>query len=141
MNILEALSKKKALKSIIEEKTQSLSLNMSHEDVMYKILTEIDSYIEELFVLDRVIEKSYENNLVSKTESLADLVGYIECLDLKIETLEFLLKEGFTFNIKHKTSIVDTSRILNTLTKYESMKSALVAKVRDICNSITVDSG
>jgi len=134
MNLLEALEKKKALESILEDKLESLSNHLNDIEEMTLILTSIDSTIDNVFSLGRKVDILYNNTLVSKTESISDVISYVDGLTKKINVLRYLLLAANKYEIEtsEKTS-VSAVTLLNTIQHYESLKNSLVTEIRTVC--------
>jgi len=134
MNLLEALEKKKALESILEDKLESLSNHLNDVEEMTLILTSIDSTIDNVFSLGRKVDILYNNTLVSKTESISDVISYVDGLTKKINVLRYLLLAANKYEIEtsEKTS-VSAVTLLNTIQHYESLKNSLVTEIRTVC--------
>lgn len=134
MNLLEALEKKKALESILEDKLESLLNHLNDIEELTDILTNIDSTVDNIFSLGRKVDILYNSTLISKTESISDVISYVDGLTKKINVLRYLLLAANKYEIEtsEKTS-VSAVTLLNTIQHYESLKNSLVTEIRTVC--------
>ena len=134
MNLLEALEKKKALESALGDRIDSLDEFLDDSESMSKVMTKIDSLVDTVFNLGRKIERQYNKVLISKTESISDVISYIDGLTKKINVLRYLLLTANKREIDtgEKTS-VSAQTLLTSIQHYEALKNSLVSKVKDVC--------
>ena len=134
MNLLEALERKKALESSLEDRIDTLKIFLSDEENLSHTMGDIDLLIDDIFKLDRQIEIKYNNTLVSKTESISDVISYIDGLTKKVNVLRYLLLTANKYEIEtgEKTK-VSAQTLLASIKHYEALKNSLVSKVRDVC--------
>lgn len=134
MNLLEALEKRKALESALDDRLESLSDNLGDTESVSKLMTDIDGLIDETFSLGRRVDRQYNNTLISKTESISDVISYIDGLTKKINVLRYLLLTANKHEIEtgEKTG-VSAHTLLTSIQHYETLKNSLVKKVRDVC--------
>jgi len=141
MNLVEALEKKKAIWIVIEDRLDTLSDNIYDQEELSSILIEIDSLVDQFYSLERLIQKNYESTKVSSTESIADVLSYLDGLAKKIDVLKHLLLELHKNKINTGvTSDIDVDSLLQSIRQYESMQSALLKKVKDVCFCSSLDA-
>lgn len=140
MNLLEALEAKRALESIVVDITETLSSKLHDKNEVSSSLSEIDKYIEKLFYFERVVEKKYSNTMITDTESIADVISYIDCFSRKIDVLRSLLLLANREKILSDTAVdLDINTLIATIHQYEDIKNTMIKKVKTACASITIE--
>lgn len=134
MNLLEALEKKKALESALEDRLELLSTCLDDQEEISRLMTAIDTLVDEIFGLGRKVDRKYETTFISQTETISDVISYIDGLTKKINILRYLLITANKHEIDtgEKTS-VSANTLLTSIQHYEAMKNSLVSKVKSVC--------
>lgn len=83
MNLLEALEKKKALESALEDRLELLSTCLDDQEEISRLMTAIDTLVDEIFGLGRKVDRKYETTFISQTETISDVISYIDGLTKK----------------------------------------------------------
>jgi hypothetical protein len=134
MNLIEALERKKAINEIISDKTEYITECLNDAEVLSKNLCELDSLVDKFYSLERLVQKRYEETKISDTESISDVISYVDALSKKINILEFLLltsnKNFIIFGLENE---VDTDTVLFTIEQYKELRNKLVKKIKDVC--------
>lgn len=134
MNLLEALEKKRALTTVIDDLEDSFSININNLEKLTEILTDVDKFVDELFHMERLITRHYQETMVTSEESVADALTHVDALNRKIEALKYLLLEVTREEIlTGNKSTLSKRVILTSIIHYETIKDNLVTKVKEIC--------
>jgi hypothetical protein len=140
MNLLEALEKKRALESVINDKIDTLKSNLYDRDTLSEILTEIESFVDQYFTIERTIEKEYNSTLLTPSETISDVISYVDGINRKIEVLRFLLLSANKEEIETgKKTDVDIKIILASIERYKELENILVKKIRNACTEKFLD--
>ena len=141
MNLVEAIEQKKALEDIIQEQIDSLQSYLDDKIILSEILTEIDHYIDQFFILERLIQKGYESTMISSSESISDVISYIDSITKKIDVLKHVILQSNKSLIKNRQNTdVDINTVLSSIKQYEELKNILIKKVKDACFSTCINT-
>jgi len=136
MNLLEALEKKRALESILNDLIEDMDSKFCDLESLSATLSEIDNYVDDIFGMERNINFCYQNTKVSKTESISDAFSHIDGLTKKIEVLKYLLLRINKKEILTGTSVgLDQKSVLSSIRYYEDLKNKLVDRVKEVCEN------
>jgi len=136
MNLLQALEKKRALEEVIEEKTTALLQHLDDSKILSTLLNELDALIETYYRVEREIENKYHSTKVSNTESISDVISYVDSIDKKIEVLKFLLLQSHKQEIETGNQTdVSHSTVMSSIKQYEELRHALVKKIKEVCTT------
>jgi len=133
MNLIKILEKRKALLSLIDDKVLSLKEEINDLDNLSYTLDSIDKNVNDLYSINRDIDKCYHEIMVSDTENISDIFSHADCLEHKTEILKSLLLIIYKYEIESGKEInFSIDSILSTIEYYEDLKNKLLEKIKNI---------
>ncbi len=140
MNLVELENIKKTYISLLEDLNNELKLYFSNNEDLSKSLNQIEETIDTLFMIKRTLRNAYQTTYISKTETIADVHSYIEGINRKIEVLANLIVRAQKEEIVTKLSLdLDYKLIINSIDRYEILRSSLTEKIKEICLNTNID--
>lgn len=140
MNLADLRKIKKTYNLTLSKLVSGLYGCLDNPNLLYKQLNDIEEVIDSIHMVDRVLNKFYVSVQVSETESVYDLISYVEGLSKKIKVLSELIPSSCERStLTEYCPSLDFRSILKSIDKYNDLKGILLDKINSVCKDTLVE--